>query len=463
MYLYQANQKSKKPTQGFIMFARKLFNICGLFMLAAWLLPTPSYAAPANASLAPMLKNVMPSVVNLRIVYPPQPVASHKENVPIIVPEQNESVGSGVIIDSEKGYIITNNHVVNNAKEIIVTLNDGQTFKAKTVGVDPESDVAVIQIDAPNLKAITLGDSDELAVGDFVVAIGNPFGLEHTVTSGIVSALGRANLGIEGYENFIQTDASINPGNSGGALVDTQGRLVGINTAILTPAQTPANIGIGLAIPINMAHSIMLQLVQFGEVRRGLLGIIAQPLTPEMAHYFNLSSIDGALIGYVAPDSLAEEVGLRPGDVVLSVNGKKIEDSLQLRNTFGLIPVDEKLSMIIMRNQRQQNLEFVMLSPEKLTTKWQAISPLFAGLQLGEFKEDLLGHGEVQGLQIYALTPDSPAASAQLIPGDIIISVNQQPVTDIISLKDAIKNSDAEKPLLLHVVRGKGALFALLR
>ena len=446
------------------MFARKvLLNILGLFMLSVCMLPAYSNSAAMNASLAPMLKNVMPSVVNLRIIYPPQPVASQKENVPVIVPEHNESVGSGVIIDSEKGYIITNNHVVNNAKEIIVTLNDGQTFKAKTVGVDPESDVAVIQIEAPNLKAITLGDSDALEVGDFVVAIGNPFGLEHTVTSGIVSALGRANLGIEGYENFIQTDASINPGNSGGALVDTQGRLVGINTAILTPAQTPANIGIGLAIPINMAHSIMLQLTQFGEVRRGLLGIIAQPLTPEMARYFNLSSTDGALIGYVAPDSLAEEVGLRSGDVVLSVNGKKVEDSLQLRNTFGLIPVDEKLSMTIVRNQRQQNLEFTMLAPDKLITKWQEISSLFAGLQLGEFKEDLLGHGSVQGLQIYALTPDSPAASAQLIPGDIIISVNQQPVSDTLSLKEAVKNSDPKKPLLLHVVRGKGALFALLR
>lgn len=435
-----------------------------VFLMFSVVIPAHSHSTlPNKASLAPMIKEVLPSVVNLRIIYAPKPTAKHQNDEPVIVQEKRESVASGVIIDAENGYILTNNHVISGAKEVIVTLNDRQTFKAKPVGGDPESDVAVIQINAPNLKAITLGDSDQLEVGDFVVAIGNPFGLEQSVTSGIISALGRANLGLEGYENFIQTDASINPGNSGGALVDTQGHLIGINTAILAPGETPANIGIGLAIPINMAHSIMLQLIEFGEVRRGLLGVIAQPLTADMAKAFNLNTTEGALIGYVGLDTLAEQVGLREGDIVIAVNNKKVEDSLQLRNMLGLIAIDEKLSMTIIRNERQQNLEFTMLSPDKLPTQWEKVSPLFAGIQMGPFNQDLPGHGMVNGLQIYELTPDSPAASAQLIPGDVIVSVNQQPVTDVITLKQIVEKNPADKPLLLHVVRGRGALFALLR
>lgn len=440
----------------------KLFGLFLLLISSAAVYANNSLPMATN-SLAPMLKKVMPSVVNLRVVYPSEPIAMHQEDIPVIKREKKESVASGVIVDSKNGYIITNNHVIDKAEEIIVTLNDGQTFKAKLVGTDPESDVAVIQITAPNLQAITLGDSDQLEVGDFVVAIGNPFGLEHTVTSGIISALGRTNLGIEGYENFIQTDASINPGNSGGALVDTQGRLIGINTAILGPSETPANIGIGLAIPINMAHSIMLQLVEFGEVRRGLLGIIAQPITSEMAQYFDLSSMHGALIGYVAPDSLAEQVGLQAGDIVLSINKKTMDDSLQMRNIIGLIPVDEKVNMVILRDKSQQTLNFTMLSPEKLTTQWEKISPLFAGAEMGRFNMDLPSHGFVQGLEIYNLIPGSHLASAQLVPGDIIISVDQQPVNDAKSLAKAVKKSDPKKPLLLHVIRGRGALFALLR
>lgn len=415
-----------------------------------------------KTSLAPMLKQVMPSVVNLQVILPPVPVVSNEGETPVIMPKPQNSVASGVIIDAKEGYILTNHHVVNNATEIIVTLDDGRTFKAKIVGGDPESDVAVIQIEAKDLKAIPLGDSDQLEVGDYVVAIGNPFGLEHSVTSGIVSGLGRANLGIDSYENFIQTDASINPGNSGGALVTTQGQLIGINTAILTPSDTPSNIGIGLAIPINMAHSIMLQIVKFGEVRRGLLGVIAQPMTPEIAEMFGRSNTSGALISYIGPDSLAEQSGLRTGDIVISINGKNVTDSTQLRNTLGLIPIDSPFSITILRNRKMQTIDFVMASPKTLTTQWQEASPLFAGAELGKIDQDIPSHGSVQGLQLFSLSPDSPAARAQLRPGDVIVSVNQQPVTDLASLKAATKKSEKEKVLLLHVLRGKGAFFTVL-
>lgn len=421
--------------------------------------------SPPN-SLAPMLKTVMPSVVNLKVIHPAQPVASQRDENTVIIPEQRSTVASGVIIDNKEGYILTNNHVVNGAEEIIVTLDDGRTYRAKPVGSDPGSDVAVIQIEAENLQAMSLGDSDQLEVGDYVVAIGNPFGLEHSVTSGIVSAMGRSDLGIDTYENFIQTDASINPGNSGGALVNLQGQLIGINTAILTPGNTPANIGIGLAIPINMAHSIMLQLIKFGEVRRGLLGVIAQPITPEIAPLFGRNDTKGALIAYVGPDSLAQQAGLREGDIVLSVNGKNVEDSSQLRNTLGLIPIDTPLTMTILRDKKQQTLNFTMVAPKSLPTQWEQASPLFSGIELGRFNQDIPGHGPVEGLQVFGVDTDSPAATAHLSPGDIIVSVDQYPVTDLTSLKAAVKQGNAntkEKMLLLHVLRKNGAFYTVLK
>jgi serine protease Do len=450
--------KSKVEVMKHFRFKSSLFVL--VFSLFTTLTVYSSSAMMPKTSLAPMLKQVMPSVVNLQVIRPPMPIATPEHETPMSLPEPQRTVASGVIIDPSEGYILTNNHVVTNAIEIIVTLDDGRTFKAKTVGGDPESDIAVIQIEADDLKGIPLGDSDQLEVGDYVVAIGNPFGLEHSVTSGIVSGLGRTNLGIDSYENFIQTDASINPGNSGGALVNTQGQLVGINTAILTPGETPGNIGIGLAIPVNMAHSIMLQIVKFGEVRRGLLGVIAQPMTPEIASMFGRSNTSGALISYVAPDSLADQSGLRTGDIVISINGKNVSDSAQLRNTLGLIPIDNPFSMTILRNQKMKTIDFMMASPKAIHTQWEEASPLFAGLELGRIDQDIPSHGSVKGLQIFSLNPDSPAARAQLRPGDIIESVNQQPVHDLITLKEASKRT--EKALLLHVLRGKGAFFTVL-
>ncbi|MFI4954893.1 MAG: PDZ domain-containing protein, partial [Gammaproteobacteria bacterium] len=275
--------------------------------------------------------------------------------------------------------------------------------------------------------------------------------------------LGRTNLGIDSYENFIQTDASINPGNSGGALVDTQGHLIGINTAILSPHASPGNIGIGLAIPINMAHSIMLQLIKFGKVQRGLLGVIAQPVSPEIAPLFGSNTTKGALISYVAPDSLAEKVGLRPGDIVLAVNNKKIEDSAQLRNMLGLVPIDTEVSMSLIRNKKEQNINFNMASPQTIITQWEQISPLLAGVEFGRIDQDLPAHGHVNGLQVFSITPDSSSAQAQLVPGDIIVSVNQQPVSDLSSLKKAVEKTPDSKVLLLQVLRSNGAFFTVLK
>lgn len=439
----------------------KAFTFISLLLLSSF--TTHGNTFTPQPTLAPMLKQVMPSVVNLKVEYPPHPVGTYKEENTPHAPESTSSVASGVIVDAKNGYIITNNHVITGAEEVIVTLDDGRTFTAKPVGGDPASDIAVIQIKGQNLQAIELGDSDTLAVGDFVVAIGNPFGLEHSVTSGIVSGLGRTNLGIDTYENFIQTDASINPGNSGGALVNTQGQLVGINTAILSAHETPGNIGIGLAIPINMAHSIMLQLIKFGKVQRGVLGIIAQPLSPEIADFFQLTDKKGALVSYVAPDSLAQQVGLRPGDIVLSVNNKKIDDSAQMRNILGLVPIDTSVSITLFRNKKEQTLEFTMLSPQAITTRWEQASPLLEGLELGRIDQDLPAHGHVMGLQVFSITPDSPAAQAQLAPGDIIERINQQPVYDFATLKDALSKKTHTNGVLLHVIRGHGAFFTILK
>ena len=272
------------------------------------------------------------------------------------VPREREvlSAGSGVIVDGAQGYVLTNNHVVANAQEIQVTLKDGRSFPARLIGSDPETDIALLRIDAQNLTAVAMGDSDRLEVGDVVIAIGNPFGLGQTVTSGIVSALGRSGLGIEGYEDFIQTDASINPGNSGGALVNSKGELIGINTAILGPSG--GNIGIGFAVPVNMARAVMGQLLEHGEVRRGRLGISLQDLTPDLARAMNLELRGGALVAAVEPGTPAASAGLEPGDVIVQVNGEPIRDAGDLRNLVGLMPVGTELDMVLYRGGRERAL-----------------------------------------------------------------------------------------------------------
>ncbi len=321
-------------------------------------------------SLAPLMEDVTPGVVNIatrghvRIERTPffddpgfreffeNPSLRRFFNLPEEpVGREVQSIGSGVIVDAEEGYVLTNHHVIAQADDILVTLKDGRRVEAKLLGSDPGTDIAVLRIEPERLHSVPLGNSEELEVGDFVVAIGNPFGLGQTVTMGIVSALGRHGLRAEGYEDFIQTDASINPGNSGGALVDLQGRLVGINTAIIGPAG--GNIGIGFAIPVNIVHEVMDQIVAFGVVRRGRLGVLIRDLTPEPAQGLGIDTAKGVIIEEVVPDSAADRAGIQPGDVILRVNGEEVVDSAALRTKIGLSRVGEVVRLEVLRGDRK--------------------------------------------------------------------------------------------------------------
>jgi Do/DeqQ family serine protease len=326
--------------------------------LASAAAPIPEVGGGAVPSLAPMLARVTPGVVNIAVrgkVRAENPLLQDPFfrrffNLPQrSQPEERETqaTGSGVVVDAQNGYVLTNGHVVDNATKIEVTTKDNRRFTAKLVGRDTEADVAVLQIPAQNLTAVPVGDSDRLQVGDFVLAIGNPFGLGQTVTSGIVSALGRSGLGIEGYEDFIQTDASINPGNSGGPLVSLYGQVVGINTAILAPGG--GNIGIGFAVPINMARRVMDQIIRYGEVKRGRIGVAIQDLTPELAQAMNTHQSEGAVIARVEAGSPAEQAGLRSGDLVIAVNGTAVHSGTQLRNMIGLERIGDQVTLTVDR------------------------------------------------------------------------------------------------------------------
>ncbi len=447
---------------------------CGA-LLALAAAPAPA-AIPALApaedglpTLAPMLERVTPAVVNI-FTRGRVPVRNPLLEDPFFrrffgLPEapaerETQNLGSGVVVDAEKGYILTNHHVIANAERITVTLRDGRRLEARLVGADAETDLAVLQVKAEGLTAIPFGDSDRLRVGDFVVAIGNPFGLGQTVTSGIVSALGRSGLGIEGYEDFIQTDASINPGNSGGALVNLRGELVGINTAILSPGGQPGNIGIGFAIPINMARAVMAQLVEYGEVRRGRLGVHVQDLTPELARAFGIGRRHGAVITQVLPGSPAAKAGLRPGDVVIEAEGRPVRRAADLRNTIGLLRAGTKVRLTVLRNGHRRTVTAVIEPPRQVRVEGERVHPRLSGAVLGEIPEGSPLHGKVEGVLVVEVAPGSPAWFAGLRPGDVIVEANRKPVPDLDSLRRAVRGS---RTLLLNVRRGDGALFILLR
>ncbi len=343
-------------------------GISALWLALAFILAPPAVAAIPEAagvpSLAPMLNEITPGVVNIA-VRSRVPEASDNPllNDPFFrrffdAPKQRErhtqATGSGVIVDAAQGFVLTNNHVVANAEAIEVTTKDNRRFAAKLVGRDEDTDIAVLKIEGGNLKAVPLGDSDRLQVGDFVVAIGNPFGLGQTVTSGIVSALGRS-LGIEGYEDFIQTDASINPGNSGGPLVDLRGRLVGINTAILAPGG--GNIGIGFAVPINMARNAMEQIIRHGSVKRGRIGVTIQDLTPEIAASLGSRRNEGAVISGVEARSPAERAGLRSGDIIVGIDGAPVRGASQLRNRIGLAAINDQVALTVERGGADRSVQ----------------------------------------------------------------------------------------------------------
>ena len=419
-------------------------------------------------SLAPMLEQATPAVVNIntssrvRIQNPllTDPFFRHFFDIPDQAQERTtQSLGSGVIVDAQKGYIVTNNHVIHKADEIHVTLRDGRRFQASLVGTDPETDVAVIQIKAPNLTALKFADSDKLRVGDFVVAIGNPFGLGQTVTSGIISALGRTGLGIEGYEDFIQTDASINPGNSGGALVNLKGELIGINTAIFS--QSGGNIGIGFAIPFNMAQDVMGQLIRHGEVRRGVLGIQAQDLTPELAQAFDIdkSHQQGAVITSISKGSAADKAGLQVGDIILEANGRSINSSANVRNIVGLLRVGEKIEFKVLRNGRPLKMTAVVTAQKQEWVDGATYSKRLSGAALSNIESGHPYFGHIEGLVVVAVAPDSPAARVGLRKGDVITTVNKQRIKSLDDMPSAIKRSNR---LLLNVRRGDSAFFVII-
>lgn len=419
-------------------------------------------------SLAPMLDRAIPAVVNIatqgrvRAQNPlmEDPFFRRFFNMPNMPQERRTtSAGSGVIVDAKQGYVLTNAHVVRNAEHIEVTLNDGRTLEAELVGMDADVDLAVLKVPAEGLTQMPVADSSTLRVGDFVVAIGNPFSLGHTVTSGIVSALGRTGLRMDGYENYIQTDASINPGNSGGALVNLRGELVGINTAIIAPAG--GNVGIGFAIPTEMTSNIMAQLIEHGEVRRGSLGINIQDLTAELAEAFGVDKDQrGVVITHVLEDSAAEDAGLQAGDVVVAADGRPVRRVADLRNKVGMSPVGDKVSLAVVRDGKQREITAVIRETTLTTSDGGALSVYLQGASIRNLRQGELNHADT-GVLVEDVEPGSPAARAGIRPGDVIINANRQDVADLDQLKAAIPDKDAA--ILLRLNRNGGMFFVVIR
>ncbi len=436
------------------------FGAVTLILFAAAVQAQP----PTPKSIAPLVDQVAPAVVNITVRGDGGRSANPMCNHPFwgrMLPECRQFVGggSGVIVDAEKGLILTNAHVVANADEIQVTLRDERTLDATVVGADEPSDIAVIRIDAGNLIEAKLADSDQAKVGDFVFAIGNPFGLNHTVTSGIISGLGRVTQDAEAYEDFIQTDASINPGNSGGALVNMDGRVVGINSAIYSPSG--GNIGIGFAIPSNMAQSIMEQLIDFGEVRRGLLGVNIAPFTPDLAEAYGLEDASGAIITEIMPESGADKAGLQAGDVIISINGKSIDDALELRNRIGLLREGEKVEIEYYRDGKRRTATAVLgTRGGARLARAQELHPGLAGAEFVELGSDDPGYTGTEGIAVSSVMEDSPAAQRGLREGDLIVSVNRQRVKTIEELRQAAGDGSS---LILGIRRGDTSVVLPIR
>ena len=424
-------------------------------------------------SLAPMLENVTPAVVNIYTIseteqrgqYIEDPFLRKFFNIPGKQKSKKKNragLGSGVIINNKKGYIITNNHVIAKAKDIKVKLHDGREFKATLVGSDPASDIAVIKINPEELISIKFSNSEKLRVGDFVVAIGNPFGIGQTVTSGIVSALGRSGLGIEAYENFIQTDASINPGNSGGALVNLRGELVGINTAIIGGRGGSAgSVGIGLAIPVNMALDITSQLIKYGKVKRGYLGVSAQDLTKDLSKAFSVDTDKGAIITQVQKGSPADLAGIKTGDVVTKINNQSIKNAAAMRNKIGLLKLNSVISMQINRKGEIITKKVKIVEPKFSKKDGIKINARLQGIVFSEITENMPEYGKVNGIKIIKIKKNSRAFLTGIRPNDIILSINNIPVQKIKDLEIVAGKNDSE--LVVHVQRGNRTAFLLLK
>jgi serine protease Do/serine protease DegQ len=429
-------------------------------------------------TLAPMLEKVTPAVVNIAAIGEIQvrqrnsllndPVFRHFFDLPSNTQTKKfRSLGSGVIVDAKNGYLISNHHVIADAKTIIVNFKDGRQMEAKLIGSDPRTDVAILQIPAKGLTAVPLSNSDKLRVGDFAVAIGNPFGLGQTVTSGIVSALGRSGLGLSGkgsaqnFEEFIQTDAAINVGNSGGALVNLNGELIGINTAILSPNKG-GNVGIGFAIPVNMAKTVMQQLIEHGEIQRGYFGVVVQTLTPELAEALQTNLTKGAIIASIEKDSPAEQSGLQLHDIVTSVNGSHVNNSAEMRNRIGLLNVGDNVSMVVHRGSEKLVLH-TKITGDNGSGKIDGseFDPRLAGAIFSDIPAESPLHDRVKGIYIYGIKQGAPAISAGLEPGDILVSINRKTVRNLQEAQQAFSGKQGQ--LLMNIQRGNTAFFLLVR
>lgn len=451
------NVKLAKSLIIFFMFLAAFFSVSTFAEMPPYVNGQPL------PSLAPMLERSMPAVVNIststniEAMQNPlmqDPFFRHFFEMPNQLPQrQKNSLGSGVIIDSTRGYVLTNNHVIDKADKIMVTLADGRQFNAQLIGADPEADVAVIHIQADNLTALPIADSSHLKVGDFVVAIGNPFGLGQTVTSGIISALGRSGLGIEGYEDFIQTDASINPGNSGGALVNLNGEFIGMNTAILAP--TGGNVGIGFAIPSNMVVTLKDSLIKHGEVRRGLLGVTTQDLTSDLVKAFNLKVNQGAVISRIESNSAADKAGLEPGDVIIGANGRPVKNSHDIRNIVGLMQVGEEVRIEYYHGNERKQTTATIGKAERARVAGEKLHPLLRGTELSSTQKD-----QIEGVLIEKIATSSYAWRVGLRPGDVIVMANRYRIRDLEELKQVVATNGA---LMMNIQRGQEGFFVVLQ
>lgn len=440
-----------------------LFTLFGIQQPLFAALPFFSADTP---TLAPLVEKVSPAVVNISVSGEQQRPSTMNDLFEFFNqqrPDQSEQpeqkfvgLGSGVIIDAKQGYIITNYHVIEDADEIKIELKSGQALDAKIVGQDRQSDIALLQVNISKNKTIRLSeipfaDSDKLRVGDFAIAIGNPFGLGQTVTSGIISALGRSGLNLENLENFIQTDAAINSGNSGGALVNLEGELIGINTAILGP--NGGNIGIGFAIPSNMVKSLVEQLVEHGEVRRGILGVRGGEITPELAKSFGLNSQHGAFVYQVNSGSAAEEAGVEAGDVIIAVNGRKIKSFAALRAKVGTLGSGKKITLTIIRDGKKISREAVLKESQQQEKQASTLHPALSGATLTNMKNN-------QGVKIKAVTPGSLAERFGLQAADTIVGINRSSIENLDDLQQMLASTP--DLVALNIKRGDKNLYIIL-
>lgn len=454
----------KKQTQLLSALALSVGLILAAPYQAAASIPGQVAGQAPLPSLAPMLEKVLPAVVSVRV----EGTAVQSQNIPEEFkkffgddlpegPSQPfEGLGSGVIIDAAKGYVLTNNHVINQAQKISIQLNDGREFDAKLIGSDDQSDIALLQIQNPSkLTQITIADSNKLRVGDFAVAVGNPFGLGQTATSGIISALGRSGLNLEGLENFIQTDASINRGNSGGALINLNGELIGINTAILAPGG--GSVGIGFAIPSNMARTLAQQLIDFGEIKRGLLGIKGTEMTADIAKAFKLDVQRGAFVSEVMPNSGSAKAGIKSGDIITSLNGKPLTSFAELRSRIATTEPGTKVKLGLLRNGKPLEVEVTLDTSTSSSASAEMIAPALQGATLSDTQ---LKDG-TKGIRIENIEKSSPAAQSGLQKDDVIIGINRDRVNSIAEMRKTLEAKPAI--IALQILRGNDTLYLLLR